>query len=52
MATYSSILAWGTPWTERLAVSPTDCYSPTGHGELDMTEVTKHTGVVMRARLG
>ena len=52
MATYSSILAWGTPWTERLAVSPTDRYSPTGHRELDMTEVTKHTGVVMRARLG
>ena len=25
MAIYSSILARGTPWTERLAVSPTDC---------------------------
>ena len=35
MATHSSILAWKIPWTEDLA-----SYSPSGHKELDMTEVT------------
>ena len=35
MATHSSILAWGIPWTENLAA-----YSPLGHKESDMTEAT------------
>ena len=35
MATHSSILAWRILWTEELV-----CYSPRGHKELDMTEVT------------
>ena len=35
MATHCSILAWRIPWTEDLAG-----YSPWGHKELDMTEVT------------
>ena len=35
MATHSSILAWRIPWTEA-------GYSPQGHEELDMTEVTQH----------
>ena len=33
MATHSSILAWGTPWTEEAGG-----YSPWGHKESDMTE--------------
>ena len=33
MATPSSILAWGTPWTEESAG-----YSPWGRREADMTE--------------
>jgi len=33
MASYSSILAWRIPWTEKLAEN-----SPWGHKELDMTE--------------
>ena len=33
MATHSSILAWGIPWTEELGG-----YSPWGHKESDMTE--------------
>ena len=33
IAVYSSILAWGTPWTEE----PVD-YIPWGHNELDTTE--------------
>ena len=35
MATYSSILAWRTPWSEEL-----DGLLSMGHKELDMTEVT------------
>ena len=35
MATHSSILAWRTPWTEKLVV-----YSPWGHKMLDTTEAT------------
>ena len=38
MATHSSILAWRIPWTEK----PVG-YSPGGHNELDMSEVTEHT---------
>jgi len=37
-ATQASILAWGIPWTERLAG-----YSPWGHRESDTTEATEHT---------
>ena len=37
MATHSSIPAWRIPWTEE----PGSLYSPWGHKELDMTEVTK-----------
>ena len=37
MATHSSTLVWSTPWTEE----PVG-YSPWGHKELDMTEVTEH----------
>ena len=33
MATYTSILAWRSPWTEELV----DC-NPWGHKELDTTE--------------
>ena len=33
MATHSSILAWGIPWTEEPGG-----YSPWGHKESDMTE--------------
>ena len=33
MATHSSILAWGIPWTEEPR-----SYSPWGHKELDTTE--------------
>ena len=36
MATHSSILAWRIQWTEE----PGGLYSPWGHKELDMTEVT------------
>ena len=36
MATHSSILAWRIQWTEE----PGELYSPWGHKELDMTEVT------------
>ena len=38
MATHSSVLAWRIPWTEK----PVG-YSPGGHNELDMSEVTEHT---------
>ena len=38
MATYSSILAWRIPWTEKPAG-----YSPKGCKESDMTEATEHT---------
>ena len=34
IATHSSILAWGIPWTEE----PGGLYSPWGHKEPDMTE--------------
>ena len=34
MATYSSILAWGIPWTEEPGYSPRDCK------ESGMTEAT------------
>ena len=37
MATHSSILVWKIPWTESLVG-----YSPWGHKESDMTEVTYH----------
>ena len=37
MATHSSILAWGIPWTEDLAG-----YSPWGRKDLDTTEATQH----------
>ena len=40
MATHSSTLIWRVPWTE----GPGD-YSPCGHKELDMTEVTYHAHV-------
>ena len=40
MATYSSILAWRTPWSEEL-----DGLLSMGHKELDMTEVTEHIKV-------
>ena len=36
MATHSSILAWRIPWTEEPG-----SYSPQGHKESDMTEVTE-----------
>ena len=36
MATHSSILAWRIPWTEALGWG----YSPQGHKELDMTELS------------
>ena len=36
MTTYSSILAWRIPWTERILADQ----SPWGHKELDTTEVT------------
>ena len=35
MATHSSVLAWGIPWTEEPGG-----YSPWGSKESDMTEVT------------
>ena len=35
MATHSSILAWRIPWKEE-----PEGYSPQGHQESDMTEVT------------
>ena len=38
MATLSSILAWGIPWTEE----PGGLYSPQGHEELDTTEAIQH----------
>ena len=43
MATHSSVLAWRIPWTEE----PVG-YSPQGHRESDLTEVTKpaHTHAV------
>ena len=40
IATYSSMLAWEIPWTERSLVG----YSPWGWRESDMTEQL-HTGV-------
>ena len=36
MATHFSILTWRIPWTEK----PDRLYSPEGHKESDMTEVT------------
>ena len=36
MATHSSILAWGLPWTEE----PGGLYSPWSRKESDMTEAT------------
>ena len=36
MATHSSILVWKIPWIEE----PGRLYSPWGHKELDMTEVS------------
>ena len=39
MGTYSSILAWRIPWTEK----PGWLYSPCGHKELDMSEQLTHT---------
>ena len=36
MATHSSILAWRIPWTEEPG-----SYSPQGHKESDMTEMTE-----------
>ena len=38
MTGYSSILAWGIPWTEE----PGRLYSPLGRKESDMTEATQH----------
>ena len=38
MATSSSILAWGIPWTEE----PGGLYSPWGHKELNTTEAIQH----------
>ena len=38
MATSSSILAWGIPWTEE----PGGLYSPQGHKELNTTEAIQH----------
>ena len=38
-ATHSSILPWRTPWTGRLVG-----YSPQGHKESDVAEVTQHAG--------
>ena len=52
MATHSSILSWRILWRECLAG-----YSPQGHKESDMTEVTEHTqlritlGVVKKRQL-
>ena len=37
MATHSSILAWGIPWTEELAG-----YSPQVRKESNTTEATEH----------
>ena len=37
VATHSSILAWKIPWTEE----PGGLYSPWGHKELDMTDMTE-----------
>ena len=42
VAIHSSILAWRTPWTERLAG-----HSPGGRRELDMTEWPTHTFLFM-----
>ena len=44
MATHSSILAWGNPWTEEPG------YSPWGHKELDMTEHTHIPGQALEGR--
>ena len=43
MATHSSILAWRNPHGQRNLVG----YSSWGHKELDMTEVTYHTHMLM-----
>ena len=40
MATHSSILSWRIPWTEE----PGGAQSIGGCKELDLTEVTEHTG--------
>ena len=36
MATYSSILAWRIPWTQRVLAG----YNPQGHKESNMTKAT------------
>ena len=41
-ANYSCILAWIIPWTEGLLG-----YSPYGHTELDMVEVTDHAHTII-----
>ena len=38
MATHSSIVAWGIPWTE----GPGRGYSPWGHKESDRTKASEH----------
>ena len=38
MATHSSLLAWRIPWTEE--PGGLQSYSPWGHKELDLTDVT------------
>ena len=43
MATHSSILAWGIPWTRSLAG-----YSPWGHKELDTTKATEHAHTYLK----
>ena len=42
MATHSSILAWRIPWTEEPGR-----YSPWGGKELDTTEVTEYSTMVL-----
>ena len=41
MATHCSILVWSILWTEEAMAG----YSPWGHKELDMTELTKHANI-------
>ena len=43
MATHSSILAWGIPWTEEPGG-----YRPQGHKESDMTEATWHARMIYK----
>ena len=42
-ATHSSTLDWRIPWTVDLVG-----YSPQGHKELDMTEVTEHVHMLLQ----